>query len=497
MITNVSIKPGCIACKNCERTCPNVFKVAGTSQVIGKDFSSNVDAIKEAARNCPVQVITVEDTDTTHSIASALPIQAQLIEKKLLTSDVTEFIFSVPETGTFLPGQFAAVTLIDSNGAFTRYYSIRSWKNGRLTLCIKLLPNGRGSLVLQHMALDTTLSMHAGIGNFVLKNTPYPKLFIATGTGLSPIMAMLDEVSTNLTKVLLFGIQKEKDIFYKNELASYDRLHTEYCVSNPGETFMGTKGRVTDALVRMVFSKDIPTEVYICGNPMMVESVRTILEAKNVSSEHIYFEHFISPAAPKEQSPEKKSPLQLWLPWLQRILLLASILTPLQYFYPSSTSHLWNLSLYAVTLLMLIRPLRDLFPKIKVFSTLIPLRKELGIFSASVITSSALIHYLNPNVAFFSTYFSLDYWSFTGNKFAAHLGELTGIILLLTSNTWSQKLLGKYWKMIQRLSYVYFFSGAWYVWASFGKSFGLWGMILVGSLTLLAFIKNNFFPHHE
>lgn len=41
----------------------------------------------------------------------------------------------------------------------------------------------------------------------------------------------------------------------------------------------------------------------------------------------------------------------------------------------------------------------------------------------------------------------------------ARLSELTALILLITSNTFSQKFLGKWWKRIQRTSYIYFITG--------------------------------------
>ena len=41
----------------------------------------------------------------------------------------------------------------------------------------------------------------------------------------------------------------------------------------------------------------------------------------------------------------------------------------------------------------------------------------------------------------------------------ARLSELTALILLVTSNDFSQKFLGKWWKRIQRTSYIYFITG--------------------------------------
>lgn len=182
---------------------------------------------------------------------------------------------------------------------------------------------------------------------------------------------------------------------------------------------------------------------------------------------------------------------------LKRLIDLMSIIAVLvAIFIPSSASLLWDLSLYSVFILMIIRPLNDLFPKVG-FIKFMPLRKNLGILSSVIVVTFGLIHYFNLGLDFFPTYFSLAYWSFKGNLFWAHMGELTGFILLITSNRFSMKLLKRNWKKVQRLSYLYFLSGAWYVFASFHKVFGLIAIIIVFELTIFAYLKKRIFFDNE
>ena len=57
-ITKVWIEEGCIACGSCEQICPEVFKVEDQSTILeGVNFSDYEEKIKEAADNCPVEVI--------------------------------------------------------------------------------------------------------------------------------------------------------------------------------------------------------------------------------------------------------------------------------------------------------------------------------------------------------------------------------------------------------------------------------------------------------
>ena len=61
-IKKVWIEDGCIACGNCEGVCPEVFELEETSQVIaGADFEAHETKIRQAAEECPVQVIKFEE----------------------------------------------------------------------------------------------------------------------------------------------------------------------------------------------------------------------------------------------------------------------------------------------------------------------------------------------------------------------------------------------------------------------------------------------------
>jgi len=106
---------------------------------------------------------------------------------------------------------------------------------------------------------------------------------------------------------------------------------------------------------------------------------------------------------------------------------------------------------------MIIRPLADIFPTVKILRKLVFLRKSLGILSAMIIVTIMISGWIqNPDLTFFN-YFSSDKWQI-GYPIIARISEFTAIILLATSNTYSMKLLKKNWKRIQRLSYPYFFA---------------------------------------
>lgn len=62
-IKKVWIEEGCTACGLCEDTCPEVFELGDEEEASvkeGVDYNKYEEAIKEAAEDCPVEVIKFE-----------------------------------------------------------------------------------------------------------------------------------------------------------------------------------------------------------------------------------------------------------------------------------------------------------------------------------------------------------------------------------------------------------------------------------------------------
>jgi DMSO/TMAO reductase YedYZ heme-binding membrane subunit len=158
----------------------------------------------------------------------------------------------------------------------------------------------------------------------------------------------------------------------------------------------------------------------------------------------------------------------------------------------AAVSGLWKINSIAIFIVMLIRPLSDLLPRQKWLRAFVTFRKELGILSALIVLSFGVAKYISWGWGdFMFTYFSADYWRFPEATAWGHLGELVAVPLLLTSNLWSQKKLKKHWKTIQRLAYVYFFAGGYYVYVAFGATEELWFMGIVLALTIAVWAKKR------
>ncbi len=147
---------------------------------------------------------------------------------------------------------------------------------------------------------------------------------------------------------------------------------------------------------------------------------------------------------------------------------------------------MYTVSFASVFLVMIIRPLADVFSERLWLRKLVFLRKGFGVLSASIIVGFMLASIIAPESVYLASFFTADFWSLESYAFFAHLGDITGLILLLTSNRLSQRLLGKNWKRIQRLSYVYFYAGGIYEAFALGSMFALYAVLVVTNMTVFA-----------
>lgn len=143
---------------------------------------------------------------------------------------------------------------------------------------------------------------------------------------------------------------------------------------------------------------------------------------------------------------------------------------------------LFTVSFVAVSLVMCVRPLADIFSEQLWLRRLVFLRKGFGILSASIIVGIMIA----SGLPYLQSVFTVRYYSLDRYALLAHLGDLSGLILLATSNNFSQRHLGRNWKRIQRLSYVYFYAGGLYEYLMFDSLFALYMVLLVTNLTVFA-----------
>lgn len=187
--------------------------------------------------------------------------------------------------------------------------------------------------------------------------------------------------------------------------------------------------------------------------------------------------------------------------YLQNIFLFISIgimmsLPLMLVFYENNLSNNTIQNLYAIAhtslfFVMIIRPLADIFTQIKWIRPLVILRKGVGVLSASIIVSFILAKLIIDPIQYLNNIFTLEYWSMVDYAVLGHMADISAIILIITSNNFSKNILGTWWKRVQKLSYVYFYGSAFYVFLSYGNIHQLIAIIVITIVTIIAFIINR------
>lgn len=237
-------------------------------------------------RACPVCGVTKTSFEPYYDTPNALFTGhiVKVVQHLMLTKDVLELTLQSDSPLSVLPGQYVLLTLKDFDGEFTRSYSVVEQTWTRLKLWIKIKDTGRGGRTLQKLKVWDTLKVTGVHGKFVLQSTSSPKVFVGTGTGISPLYNMILQ-STSAQKTLLWGLAMQEDIYYLDQLRSCSWLQTEIYLSKE-EVQWYHYGRMD--VLSYKFSLD--TEFYLCGNPAMVVEQSKIL--KGAGYTHVYAEVF-------------------------------------------------------------------------------------------------------------------------------------------------------------------------------------------------------------
>lgn len=229
------------------------------------------------------------------------------------TSDAVSIVFEVPAsllaTYKFLPGQFLGVKKEINGKEVRRSYSIcSSSKSGELMVAIKKVEGGLFSTyAVEQLKVGDYLDVAAPEGRFTiscLSNHERNYVFVAAGSGITPIMGMIKSILVEepLSKVLLiYGNQSAQSTIFKNELAHLqqvysDRLRVSFVYSKEkveGANYGRIDGNLVSNEIEKGFGNAPVYGVYTCGPEQMITSVGDFLQKnKGFSKEQIHFELF-------------------------------------------------------------------------------------------------------------------------------------------------------------------------------------------------------------
>jgi CDP-4-dehydro-6-deoxyglucose reductase len=220
----------------------------------------------------------------------------RLVSWRALSPAVRELVFEREDGGPmqFAPGQWLNFSIPGPHETeILRAYSIASSPTGspRFEIAVTRIPEGPGSTFLHALAPGVPLRAIGPQGFFTRDvDNGSPSLFVATGTGITPLRSMLRaavEAGATEPLWLLLGVRHEADILYRDELealcASHPNVRTFVTLSRPGPDWQGRSGYVQAHIPELwrdlcaLSPASDPPHLYVCGLERMVKTVRDLV----------------------------------------------------------------------------------------------------------------------------------------------------------------------------------------------------------------------------
>lgn len=255
-------------------------------------------------------VVQLDDDYEEAQLYTGIPIRtfrARIGDKRALTHDIyfLRLLLEEPMAIEFNAGQYVEVQVPGTNQwrAFSMANSPRN--GGQIDLMIKILPGGLFSgAVTSHFVVGTEITLRGPFGQFSLSDSAAPVVMVAGGSGMAPIVAMLEvltEQNSGRDIVFCYGGRSARDLFWLEEIADLGaRLQSFRFVpalsAESGPSWQGESGLVTEVLDRL--SGNLRgSEAYLCGPPAMIDAAIVVLRAKGMFSARIRYDKFVSTAS--------------------------------------------------------------------------------------------------------------------------------------------------------------------------------------------------------
>lgn len=225
-----------------------------------------------------------------------LPVRVSSIEN--LTKNIIKVVLRFPPSArfNFLEGQYLDLLW---NGV-RRSYSVASTSSEKeVTLLVKKVEGGLMSDYLFNTANENDLLRVEGPkGTFFLRDTSLPLLFMATGTGIAPIVSILNQLDNDK------GFLQTNDIYviwgnrYPDEFfmeLKFKNINVNFIktVSHSSHHWKGYVGYVQNIALSMFDDRISTFQVYACGSNHMINASKQLFLSSGLEDDQFYSDAFV------------------------------------------------------------------------------------------------------------------------------------------------------------------------------------------------------------
>jgi predicted ferric reductase len=189
-------------------------------------------------------------------------------------------------------GQFAFLTFDLPHLKEVHPFTVSAKPDGDRNLQFTIKPLGDYTAKLQeHLKPSVAAKVSSAFGHFRLRRSSKSQVWIASGIGITPFKAWLEEVTPDHGKIDLFycyrGANSAPHLEYIEELAgklNNVTLHAIDSLTGPRLSASKIKESVGDSLSG--------TQIFFCGPEVMRETLLRDLKALGISNRQFHFEEF-------------------------------------------------------------------------------------------------------------------------------------------------------------------------------------------------------------
>jgi len=225
---------------------------------------------------------------------------SRIVSIERLAPEIVHVVLRTPPASQlrFLPGQYVDV-LIDG---VRRSYSLANAPrtDGLLELIVKRYPGGKLSEYwFERASPNDLIRIEGPFGTFFLRDqAPTNIIFLATGTGIAPVKALLEELARDPQRaqhhrLSVFWGNREAENFCWDPASLNLDVAFQHLLSGDRSDWTGARGYVQDAAVRHgIDSQD--SVVYACGSNAMIASAREKFQMLGLPAKRFFSDAFVS-----------------------------------------------------------------------------------------------------------------------------------------------------------------------------------------------------------
>jgi len=216
------------------------------------------------------------------------------------SNNVSSFRFKRPLDFQYLPGQYIIVQLDIKHQSVQKAFSLSS--SPTETEFIEFTKKFTGhefSEGLKALQVGDSLNVDGPFGYFTLKENENKIVMLAGGIGVTPFRSMIQycvDKGIDNDIVMIYSNKTEDDIIFRDDFQEMMTKHPNFSIvltcTRPTDNWTSICGRID----RNMIEREVPDfnerMFYVCGPPVMVESMRELLRSMDIPDNMILFEDF-------------------------------------------------------------------------------------------------------------------------------------------------------------------------------------------------------------